>query len=103
MAMVVMEGTQSIDRCDGIEHDGRDWLVPKWLDTPDGEWTTPERIIPVDRLPGTQKTNFAGVSYIVGTPIPKALFSGPTSQQLLDRYGVILNPPIRVALLTRPR
>lgn len=95
-AMIAVEGSSSIDNCDGIEYEGRDWLVPLWLDTPDGEWTSPERIVPLDQLPQTQKGNFAGASYVVGAPIPRAVMHGSVSHELADRYGVILSPPIRL-------
>ena len=95
-AMIITEGSSSVDRCDGIEYEGRDWLVPYWLEPAGGEWKQPERIIPLDHLPGVQKGNFAGANYVVGAPIPKAVLSGPTSPALIARYGVILSPPIRI-------
>ena len=94
--MIFVEGSSSIGRCDGIEHEGRDWLVPSWLDTPDGQWTTPERIIPLDHLPLVQKSDFAWARYVVGAAIPKALISGLISPQVADRYGVILHPSLRI-------
>ncbi len=43
-AMVPLEdGT--IMYCDVTEYDGLPWLVPHWLDMPDGKWTMPARII----------------------------------------------------------
>lgn len=95
-AKVIIEDGTGIYDCDGIEHEGRDWLVPLWLETLGGEVKKPERIVPLDRLPGVQKASFAGASYIVGAPIPKAVMHGPISQQLADRYGVILNPSIEI-------
>jgi hypothetical protein len=95
-AIIFIEGSTSLARCDGIEHEGRDWLVPFWLDTTDGEWSTPERIIPLDHLPLVQKSDFAWARYVVGAAIPKALMSGPISPLLADRYGVILRPPVRI-------
>lgn len=95
-AMIAVEGSSSVDRCDGIEYDGRSWLVPYWLEPAGGEWRQPERIVPLDHLPGVQEANFAGASFVVGVPIPKTILFGAAPPELIERYGVILSPPIRI-------
>jgi hypothetical protein len=85
--------------CDGIEHEGRKWLVPYWLNTPDGEWQKPERIVPLDRF-RHQTSKLVGFDFVVTEPIPNAVLSGPISPQLATQYGVVLEPDIT---LRRPK
>jgi hypothetical protein len=96
IVVIFLENSGSLDKCDGLEYEGRNWLVPLWLAPLGVEWQEPERIIPLDRF-RHQKTDAAGIDYTVNVPIPRAIWSGPTSPELLKQYGVILSPPIRIA------
>src|SRR4051812_13322582 len=35
----------------GVEFEGRLWIVPEWLEAPDEGWRTPERMICFDDIP----------------------------------------------------
>lgn len=95
--MMFLEGDESgaISICAGLEYEGRNWLVPLWLEPADGEYEQPERIIPLDHLPH-QKSGLGVADYMLNVPIPRAIWSGPTSPEMLKRYGVVLSPPIRL-------
>lgn len=96
MMFIEDDKTGTISICDGLEYEGRNWLVPLWLEPADGESQQPERIIPLDRFPH-QRATLGGADYMVNAPIPKAIWTGPTSPALVKQYGVVLSPPIRIA------
>ncbi len=45
------DGTMGGGQCAGIEHEGKKWLVPQWIDIPSEKVSTPERIICLEGLP----------------------------------------------------
>jgi hypothetical protein len=68
-----------IHKADTIRHDGKLWLVPNWLDTPDGKWTMPTRIIRMDTLPHAP---FGVDQFVLNDPLPKSLsMSAPRNNQ----------------------
>jgi hypothetical protein len=92
-----LEGESHVFQCTAIEFEGRIWLVPNWLSSPDGKYTMPERIILLEQFqhqrldpPGPTGENF-----VVNVPIPKALFEGRVSHELKEKYVVIERPDIK--------
>lgn len=60
----------TIYAADVIEHEGKLWIVPHWLDSPTEGWSTPTRIIRMDKLPH-QATPNRPEAFVVNVPIPK--------------------------------
>lgn len=91
-----MEGT--IFKMDTIRYKGKKWLVSSWLVSPDEGWSTPKRIICLDRLnyqkAGSQFET-AGVDYVLSAPIPKAVLDGEIPPELKHEYLVEDRPPVK--------
>lgn len=84
----------SIYKMDTIEHEGKMWLVPEWLDNARGGWRKPARIICLDVLPH-QRTPGGPADFVLNAGIPKAVCDGQLPQQQEDLYVVIEAPDIK--------
>jgi hypothetical protein len=94
---VALEGDNSgsIYQMDTIEWQGKNWLVPQWLEAPQLGYSIPARIICLDYLPH-QKTaggNFG--DFVLNQPLPKAMFEGPLPKTPTALPAVIERPDIR--------
>ena len=58
--------------CAGIDHAGRPWLVPQWIENREEQVTMPERIICLDGLPYQRGGDLGAIElkYILNFPIP---------------------------------
>ncbi|OPY78174.1 MAG: hypothetical protein A4E65_02390 [Syntrophorhabdus sp. PtaU1.Bin153] len=69
---------------DTIEHEGRLWLVPEWIDDmPKGGLCRPARLISLTHLPHTPALGKA--DYVLNALLPRAVLGGhvpPGSEQL---------------------
>lgn len=90
---VTVNAPASIIPVAGFFYRGKLWIAPDWLDTPDGKWTTPKRIICVDAFPRQQ--SFDGLlDWIVHYPISTALFADPIPLELQAEYEILERPEI---------
>ena len=65
-------GDGMVVTCDGIEHEGKLWLVPGWLEHPTEPIAIPERIIRFDCFPH-QADQEGGLDYQnIQLPIPES-------------------------------
>ncbi len=73
------------------------YLVSQWEEGPEGAWRRPEWLIPLEPF-GCEalKDDPEGADFRVTTPIPRGLWSGPPSPELVKRYGVMVRPPGRL-------
>ena len=94
-AMVVTGGT--LLKVDAIVHAGRLWLVPNWLDTPDGRSTMPARIIRFDNLEHSDLRGKGQPNFVVQGPIPKELFGVQTPKQQVAGFEYHELPNILIA------
>ena len=91
---------------DTIEHEGKMWLVSKWLVALDGTHQVPERIICLDPLPhrnvGLDEQTKSGVRFCLLDPIPRAVLDGvvPPGEETL--YVVVHRPNIQAPRGSRP-
>jgi hypothetical protein len=84
----------AVHLADTIEHEGKLWLVPHWLDTPDGKWTMPARIIRLDTL---RHAKFYGpADFVVHDPMPTELFDVRTPKQPIEGFEFHELPEIRI-------
>jgi hypothetical protein len=99
LKVFVSDGT-SIFTVDAIGHDGRLWLVLRWLCPPSKEWREPERIICLSGLP-YQDLRGTGqpADYSLPVPLPKHLF-GDTPLLPSEEYLVVEHPHIRFRMPT---
>ena len=69
-------GDGMIVTCDGIDHDGKLWLVPRWLEHPTEPIAMPERIIRFDCFPH-QADQAGALDYQnIQLPIPESALLG---------------------------
>lgn len=80
-------------KLDTIEHDKKLWLVSHWLDTPDGKWTMPGRIIRLDLL---DHSPFGDAGYVLNGSIPKSLLAVGSPREPVRGFEVIELPDIRI-------
>jgi len=85
--------------CSAVEYQGAIWLVPKWLPCPDEGYAKPERMIRLDQFryqrldpPVVGEGPLAGADFVINDSIPRELFEGPLTPQLIDRFSVLDKP-----------
>lgn len=88
----------SLVMIDVIEYRNKLWLVPEWLDSSDGRWCTPQRMIYVGnlrqcqlRIVGIEATDFA-----LDQTLTVDVLNGTRSTQNAAQYQVIELPALRV-------
>lgn len=91
-AYVQTDGGEGVT-VDVILRGGHPFLVPMWLDSPDGRETKPARIIPLDGLRHQDQPQFQP-RWVVNDPIPKAVLEGRASSAEAMRFRVIEAPEI---------
>lgn len=85
-----------IGTCDGIEWQGKLWLVPLWIDSKGSPGSTPLRAIRFDTLPH-RSVNFEGLRYWIDAPLPKSLFSTEGPSTPMPGFEVEVMPGIQSA------
>lgn len=79
--MVTFSDCGEMSICDGIEHKGKIWLVPHWLDCPATQERKPVRIVHLG-VHGLKPCNFAGCQYMAEAMLlPKAVLEGRVQPQ----------------------
>jgi hypothetical protein len=84
----------TINKMDTVEFEGRYWLVPSWLVSPDGKWQRPVRIICLSSL---EHQNLGNGEFVLTLPLPAALAANqidPPSP--IDGFLVLEQPQIVV-------
>jgi hypothetical protein len=88
-------------QCDTIEHEGKIWLVPKWLASPAEGVQRPERIVRIDLLPHQKLDRKPGgipADYVLNVPIPRDVLDGPILPGKGSEFEVVPQPDIQVLL-----
>lgn len=87
---------------EGLEFEGRLWIVTEWRESPDEGYRMPERMICIDDLPHQSfpPDNELGIDFAVNTAIPPTILDGTDAEPQASGYVVMRSPPIRVALET---
>lgn len=79
---------------DVIEHAGKFWLVPEWINNQEQQSTTPRRMVLLETLPHQQLLGY-GPEFVVHNPVPKYVFDGQVPSQETGTYVVVESPGIR--------
>jgi hypothetical protein len=100
--MVIGVEGGTISKCDGIEYEGKLWLVPNWLDIPAQGVTKPARLIRFDTLPHEAlPAGSAFGDYILNMPMPTELFGHQTPRQAIPGFEFQELPEITLPLKDR--
>jgi hypothetical protein len=85
----------SIRECDTIEHEGRLWLVPSWIDNRQAGYSSPAQIVG----PAAHRFQAMGPGrYLLDGPVPRAVLDGQARPNTHAEYEVILRPTIRFSI-----
>lgn len=104
MTAKVLTDGGAILTVDVIQHAGKFWMVPYWLDRPNEGGTTPNRIIRLDSLPHERMASGSPVGdFVVKHPIPKALLEPETPSPPIAGFEYQELPDIRFAKPPRGR
>jgi hypothetical protein len=103
-ALVIASDDGSIAKGDGIEFDGKLWLVPQWYDIPAQGVRKPARLIRFDSLPHQHTPNSKqGVEYVINYPIPKELFALETPKQAIPGFEFVEMPEIDLPMVDKTK
>lgn len=82
-----------------IEHQGKMWLVPGWLEAPSEGWKIPARIICLDPLPHQKLPQGDPYGdFVLNGPLHKSVCDGHTQLTAGYAYVVIERPDIRIPI-----
>ena len=95
--IIGIEGESVMLKADTIEHDGKLWLVPKWIELPTEGHKTPARIICLDTLQ-YQKAPPAYADFALTAPMPRVVLEGHDPAPAERGYLVVEMPDIRVPM-----
>ncbi len=99
MQKVVILSGPNILTVDAIEHEGRAWIVPNWIVSPDKKWMKPLRIIAPRFAQGSKPIpGFEALQHIFGAmQLPESLLErGQIPPGLAQLIEVHENPDIIV-------
>jgi hypothetical protein len=87
-----------ISVADGIEYQGKRWVVGRWLENKTEKYRTPERIICLDDLGCYSTPNSSKSDFALFAPLSKGVCEGTVPPASGSRYVVIERPDIRFPL-----
>jgi hypothetical protein len=91
------DGTLGGAFCAGIEHAGKLWLVPQWLNNLTDQVTMPERMICLEGLPYQQGGRLGRMElrYVLNYPIPTAVLYEENPPKPSHGFVVEMRPAIK--------
>lgn len=94
---VMMATKSGLEECDAIEHEGKLWLVPEWLDYLEQGIAKPARIVRFDLL-AHQKTSLPGCDYVLNFQVPRDVLEGRSRSEGGISFEVVEAPDIQVRI-----
>ena len=80
---------------DTVEHKGKLWLVPEWIEFPGTGLMKPVRMIALDQLGYSEIPYFGNVKWVISHPPPKELFEGLVLSPKVASYEVLILPEVQ--------
>ena len=93
--LVALEDSNQMLKAETIEHKGKLWLVPEWLEASNEGWRTPARIVLLDVLEYQRFETGEPADFVLNHPIPKTVFDGQVPEGSKDKYVVVELPGMR--------
>ena len=88
------DGSQLV--CDTIQHNGKLWLAPAWLDEPSRPYRRPARLIGMSGLKYRSMPLRSEVDFVMQHPVPDAVLQGRVQDTLAAPFVVIERPDVRI-------
>jgi hypothetical protein len=82
--------------CDTIQHDGKLWLAPSWLEDASKPYSKPSRLIGMSGLKYRSMPMKSEVDFIMEQPIPDAVLRGALPSNGAPPFVVLESPDIRI-------
>ena len=89
----------SVLNVDGLRHENKLWLVPRWLDYPLEKMSKPERMIRFDTLPFQEMQGNSLHDFLLQQPIPKAVLDCETTEGFEVRLAASITFGIQTEVL----
>jgi hypothetical protein len=89
------DGVNMISLMDVIEHAGKFWLVPDWIDMPVQKGTKPLRIISLETMAYDRMVG-SNPEFLVENPVPSYIFEGRIPPAEAGKYVVVEGPDILI-------
>jgi hypothetical protein len=88
------DGSQQL--CDTIQHEGRLWLAPEWLEDPSKPYSKPARLIGMSGLKYRSLPLRGDVDFVLEHPVPEAVLQGRVHGPQADPFVVLERPDVRI-------
>jgi hypothetical protein len=95
---VAVPGLGKIESYDAIEHEGKLWLVPHWIDNLSRKETRPFRIIRFDNLAHQATKGAQWGDFALTYPLPSVLLEMKPLEQQITGIEYLESPEIPFAL-----
>jgi hypothetical protein len=82
--------------CDTIQHDGKLWLAPEWLEDPAKPYSKPVRLIGLSALKYRSIAMSSRVDFVLDQPVPVAVLQGQVPRAEAAPFVILEHPDIRV-------
>ena len=92
------DGSRPPGLCDAIEHEGRLWLVPGWIELPDKAARMPARIMPIDlfRYQTVPPSDGQPMDLVVNDGIPIEFLAAEIPLPLRSKFQIVERPNIEI-------
>lgn len=82
--------------CDTIQHDGKLWLAPAWLEDPSRPYRRPARLIGMNGLKYHSMPLRSEVDFVMDHAVPDAVLQGRVRDTLAAPFVVLERPDVRI-------
>jgi hypothetical protein len=88
------DGSQLV--CDTIQHDGKLWLAPVWLDEVSKPYCRPARLIGMSGLRYRSMPMRSEVDFVMEHPVPEAVLQGRAQDAQATPFVILERPDVRI-------
>jgi hypothetical protein len=88
------DGSQLV--CDTIQHDGKLWLAPVWLEEASKPYSKPARLIGMSGLKYRSMPMNSEVDFVMEHPVPLAVLQGRVQAAQAAPFVILEQPDVRI-------
>jgi hypothetical protein len=82
--------------CDTIQHDGKLWLAPEWVEGASKAYSKPARLIGMSGLKYRSMPMKSEVDFVMENPVPEEVLHGQVQGQQAAPFLVLESPDVRI-------